>query len=202
MTTRFHEVVEGLPPHSECYEEMVLTALLSEPRTREDLERAISSGTVTRVLNRLQSAGLVRATKENDYIFFFKTRRNPDKEKLSTTENRVYANIPEEGISARKLTEKVNISLRRTYKYLRRLKGKKLIFTREKPKTYALTDKGIQAGFMLQSIQNLVKEILEAAEQVLNGKAAESVIAATCESKYDKNVEIAPPKMARPVREN
>jgi len=202
MTTRFHEVVEGLPPHSECYEEMVLTALLSEPRTREDLERAISSGPVTRVLKRLQSAGLVRATKENDYVFFFKTRRNPDKEKLSTTENRVYASISEEGISARKLTEKVNISLRRTYKYLRRLKGKKLIFTREKPKTYALTDKGIQAGFMLQSIQNLVKETLEAAEQVLNGKAAESVIAATCESKYNKNVEIAPPKMARPVREN
>jgi DNA-binding PadR family transcriptional regulator len=202
LTTRFHEVVESLPPHSECYEEMVLTALLSEPKTRKDLERAIPSGTVTRVLNRLESAGLVRTTKENDYVFFFKTRRNPDKERFSATEKRVYANISEEGISARRLTEKTCISLRRTYKYLRRLKGKKIIFTREKPKTYALTDKGIQAGFMLQSIQDLIKEILVVAERVLNGKAAESVITATCESKYDKNVEIASSKMVRPVREN
>jgi hypothetical protein len=41
---------------------------------------------------------------------------------FSPTEKRVYENILPYGISARQLAEKTEISLRRTCKYLRRLK--------------------------------------------------------------------------------
>ena len=36
--------------------------------------------------------------------------------------------------------------MRRIYKYLRGLKGKKLVFTRKTPKAYMLTDKGERFG--------------------------------------------------------
>jgi predicted transcriptional regulator len=91
----------------------------------------------------------------------------------------VYEHINEEGVPARRLAERTDISLRRTYKYLRRLKGKKLIFTREKLKSYALTEDGVQVARFLQSVQDLTREILEASVQVLNnGKTSESAATA------------------------
>ena len=203
LTKRFHDIVDVLPPHSECYEETVLTALLSGPRIHEALEGVIPAGNVARVLSRLQSGGLVKTAKENDYVFFFKTQRNPNKEILAPTEKKVYGNITEDGISARRLAERTNIPLRRTYKYLRRLKGKKLVFTREKPKSYALTDEGVQAALALQSIRNLAKEVLEAAKQVLGERETrESAIATTCELKYEKKVEAATSRIVGPARRN
>jgi len=203
LTKHFHYVVDVLPPHSECYEETVLTTLLRGPRIHEALEGVIPAGNVARVLGRLQSGGLVKTAKENDYVFFFKTQRNPNREILSPTEKRVYGNVAEDGISARRLAERTNISLRRTYKYLRRLKGKKLIFTREKPKAYALTDEGVQAALALQSIRNLAKEILEAAKQVLEERETrESVITTTCEPKYEKKVEVVSSKIVGSARRN
>ncbi len=203
LTKHFQYIVDVLPPHSECYEETVLTTLLSGPRIHEALEGVIPAGNVARVLSRLQSGGLVKTAKENDYVFFFKTQRNPNKEILAPTEKRVYGNITEDGLSARRLAERTNISLRRTYKYLRMLKGKKLIFTREKPKAYALTDEGVQAALALQSIRNLAKEILEAAKQVLKERETkESMITTTCEPKYGKKVEVASSKIVGSARRN
>jgi predicted transcriptional regulator len=96
----------------------------------------------------------------------------------------VYENILEEGIPARELALKTKISLRRTYKYLRRLKGKKMIFTREKPRSYALTAKGVQAATMLQSIRELTKEISETATFVLNdSQNDELIVTASCQTK-------------------
>lgn len=179
LAKRFPSFVEVLPPHSEGYEETVLAALLREPKTHEALEELIPLGNIPRVLSRLESAGLVATPKENDHIFFFKTQRDPNKESFSPTAKRVYENIDEEGIPARRLAERTDISLRRTYKYLRRLKGKKLIFTREKLKSYALTEDGVQVARFLQSVQDLTREILEASAQVLNnGKTSESAATA------------------------
>jgi predicted transcriptional regulator len=158
------ETVDLLPPHSECYEELALTTLREEPKTYEDLKEVIPLGNIARVLNRLQMGGLIETNKEKDYVFFFKTQRNPNKEVFSPTEKKVYENISEDGISARKLAEKSKISLRRTYKYLRRLKGKKLVFAREKPRFYALTAKSLQMATMLQQIRNLVGEARKTAE--------------------------------------
>lgn len=161
------DIEELLPPHSECYEEKVLAALVDQPKTYEQFNGSISTRSIARVLSRLQTVGLVETNKEKDYVFFFKTQRNPNKEKLSPTENKVYQSITNDGISAKKLAQNAEISLRRTYKYLRRLKGKKLVFTREKPRTFALTVKGLQAAATLQRIHNLIAESQLAATQLV-----------------------------------
>jgi len=159
-----------LPAHSECYEETVLTMLQNKSRTYQDLENVIPAKSVARTLNRLQKAKLIETAQGNEYVFFFKTKRNSSNSKLSPTEQRVYENIPTEGISARKLSDKARISLRRTYKYLRRLKGKKLVFTRKTLKSYTLTSEGIQIAEMLRNIRNLVCEFAVAASLAFDTK--------------------------------
>jgi predicted transcriptional regulator len=163
-------IAEYLPAHSECHEETVLLTLLKEPKTRDALESIIPRGSIARVLSRLQSSELIERPNENDHIFFFRTQRNPNKEKLSPTEKRVYENVPSDGVSARRLAVKANITLRRTYMYLRRLKGKKLIFTREKTKSYALTDTGIQIATGLQCIQGFVGEVFDASLYIVSNE--------------------------------
>ena len=164
----FSEFVSVLPAHSECYEEALLDALLSGPKTFEAMEAFISSKVASRILKRLKTAGLIETSAERDYVFFFRSKRDSNKETLSSTERKVYDNIYEEGISAKKLAEKTGISLRRTYKYLRGLKGKKLVFVRRTPKVYGLTDKGEKLAALLHDLQNLVKETWESSEQIVN----------------------------------
>jgi DNA-binding HxlR family transcriptional regulator len=130
----FPEFVEMLPAHSECYEEAILQSLLSGPKTFEDIEALISRKIASRILKRLRSAGLIETPMERNYIFFFKSKRDPNKENFTTTEKRIYKAILDEGISAGKLAKETGLSLRRTYKYLRGLKGKKLIFIRKTAK--------------------------------------------------------------------
>jgi len=156
----FSEFADVLPAHSECYEEVLLEAFLSEPKTFEEITAVVSSKVASRVLKRLKTAGLIETPAERDYVFFFKSKRNPAKETLSSIEAKVYGNISEEGISAKKLAEKTSISLRRTYKYLRSLKGKKLVFTRKTPKTYCLTDKGERIAWLLNEVNKLVEATL------------------------------------------
>ncbi|NWG10404.1 winged helix-turn-helix transcriptional regulator [Candidatus Bathyarchaeota archaeon] len=168
ITKNHHDIDDILPAHSECYEEIVLDMMLTKSRTYEDFEGVVPTKSIARTLNRLQKANLVQTTKENDYIFFFRTKRDLHKAEFSPTEERIYQNIPEGGISARKLCEKTKISLRRTYKYLRRLKGKKLVFTRKKPKVYMLTTKGIQLATMLKELHDLALEVFTIVAQTIN----------------------------------
>jgi predicted transcriptional regulator len=172
-------ITDALPHHSECHEEAVLTSLLREPKTHRSLEKLLPAESIARTLSRLQSAGLIKTSEENDYVFFFKTQRNPSKETLSPTERKTYDSIPEDGISARRLAQETKITLRRTYKYLRRLKGKKLVFTREKPKSYALTNTGAQAATVIESTRHLIQEVFEAAMHVLNTGQTNQLVAAT-----------------------
>jgi len=166
----FPEFVNVLPAHSECYEETLLSALLSGPKTFEDIEAFISPKIASRILKRLKTADLMETPEERDYVFFFKSKRDPNKETFSSTERKVYDNISEEGISAKKLAEKTGISLRRTYKYLRGLKGKKLVFTRKTPKAYSLTDKGEKLASLLQELQNLVEETWNSSVQIVSNE--------------------------------
>jgi predicted transcriptional regulator len=154
----FSDIEELLPPHSECYEEKAIKALSESPKGYEELKLVIPTESLSRVLKRLHDANLMTKSNENSYIFYFKTKRDPQKEKLSPTEKRVYVNILQEGITAKKLADKTNISLRRTYKYLRKLKGKKLVFKRKRPKTYTLTKKGTQAAKLHEKINGLLLE--------------------------------------------
>jgi predicted transcriptional regulator len=166
----FPEFVNVLPAHSECYEETLLSALLSGPKTFQEVEAFISPKIAARILKRLKTADLIETPEERDYVFFLKSKRDPNKETFSSTERKVYDNISEEGISVKKLAEKTGISLRRTYKYLRGLKGKKLVFTRKTPKAYSLTAKGAKLASLLQGLQNLVEGIWNSSVQIVSNE--------------------------------
>ena len=167
-----YDLFEALPSHSECYEEKMLTILFNGPKTYEELERLVPARSIARILKRLKTAEMIETTKEKDFVFFFKTRRDPSKESLSHTEKRVRENLSGEGISAKKLAAKTGISLRRTYKYLRKLKGKKLIFVRKKPRVYVLTEKGLQTITRLQQLSDLVQEATATLSQLFQNQDA------------------------------
>ncbi len=164
----FPEFAEILPAHSECYEETLLRALLSGPKTFEEIENLISSKIASRILKRLRSVGLIETPEERDYIFFFKSKRDPCKETFTETERKVYDTLPNEGISAGKLAKETGLSLRRTYKYLRGLKGKKLVFIRKTPKAYGLTCKGEMLASVLAELQQIVDETWSSSQQIIN----------------------------------
>jgi DNA-binding HxlR family transcriptional regulator len=167
----FPEFVEMLPAHSECYEETLLRALLSGPKTFEGIETLISPKIASRILKRLRSVGLIQTPMGRDYIFFFKSKRDSNKESFTTTERKIYDTIPNEGISAGKLSKETGLSMRRTYKYLRGLKGKKLVFIRRTPKVYGLTCKGEMLASVLQELQQIVEETWSSSEQVIHGNS-------------------------------
>lgn len=162
----FAEFVDILPAHSECYEETILDSLASGPKRFEDLEAYLSPKIASRILKRLKTVGLIEAPEDRDYVFFFRSKRDPNKESLSETEEKIYLALPEDGIAARKLAARTNISLRRTYKCLRGLKGKKLIFTRKNPRTYSLAQKGEKLASLLKALQDLVGEVWQSSWHV------------------------------------
>ena len=92
-------------------------------------------------------------------------------ETFTDTERKVYDSIPAEGISAGKLAKETELSMRRTYKYLRGLKGKKLIFIRKTPKAYGLTCKGEMLASVLQELQQIVEDTWSSSEQVMQNNA-------------------------------
>jgi predicted transcriptional regulator len=162
----FHDIANTLPPHSQCYEEKLLTLLSKGPKTYDDMKAMVPARSLPRILGRLKRALFVEVSADRDYVFFFRTRRDPSKSEFSPTEKRVYEGIPSGGISARKLAEKARISLRRTYKHLRRLKGKKMVFVRKKPISYSLTPKGTRMATMLELLRNLILEAFATAARV------------------------------------
>ena len=170
LISNLPEFTVVLPSHSKCYEETILKALLDGPKTFEDTEVFIPSKTVSRIYKRLKIKDLVETPRDRDYVFFFRSKRDQSKEILTNTESRVYGNIPEEGISAKKLAQKTELSLRRTYKYLRGLKGKKLVFARRTPKTYVLTEKGERLAWLLNELQKVVEETLSFSEEYAKHK--------------------------------
>jgi DNA-binding HxlR family transcriptional regulator len=167
----FPEYVDMLPAHSECYEEILLQSLLAGPKTFEDIEALISPKITSRILKRLRSSGLIETPNDRDYIFFFKSKRDSSKETLTSTERKIYETIGEEGISAGKLAKETGLSMRRIYKYLRGLKGKKLVFIRKTPKAYGLTCKGEMLASVLKELQQIVEETWNSSEHIMNGNA-------------------------------
>ena len=113
----------------------------------------------------MRDVGLIETPEERDYIFFFKSKRDPNKETFTTTERRVYDLIPECGISAGKLSKETGLSMRRIYKYLRGLKGKKLVFVRKTPKAYGLTAKGEMLASVVEGLHGIVEETWSSSQQ-------------------------------------
>lgn len=176
---------ETLPPHSECFEETTSNILLEGPKTFEDLKAMVPAASIARVLMRLQEAGLITGTEERDYIFYLRTKRNPEKENLSPTEGKVYEGIPTVGIAVRKLAPAIGLSLRRTYKYLRKLRGKKLVFTRKIPKVYELTAKGAYIAVTLRSVHDIAFETLLASAMLTKDDNMQTLV--TLNEDHSKN---------------
>ena len=172
VLSRFN-VEDSLPSHSRCYEEILLKKLKDGPKSYSDLARSVPQNTLSRPIQRLTEEGLVTKSKSSDYVFYFRTKKVP-KKRFSPTERKVYEAIPEVGVSARELSRKVGINLRRTYKYLRRLRKRRLVFTRKRPRTYELTPSGREAANFLEETANLVLDasrasafLLERSKQIM-----------------------------------
>ena len=165
VLNRFN-VENPLPPHSRCYEEIVLKKLKDGPKTYADLVDSLTQRSLSRSLKRLTENGLVAKSKIPDYVFYFRTKKVP-KKPFSPTEKKVYEAIPDVGTSARELSKRVGINLRRTYKYLRRLRKRRLVFTRKKQKTYELTPSGTQLANFLEETANLVSDASKASAFLL-----------------------------------
>jgi DNA-binding HxlR family transcriptional regulator/predicted transcriptional regulator len=148
-----------LPTHSECYEENLLQYLLLGPKTFEEIESVVSPKNLSRTLRRLHSVRLIKTPTQRDYIFFFKTIRNPDKETLRVTERKIYDAIAaENGVSAGKLSNSTGLSKRVIYRCMRRLRGKKLVFERRNPKRYDLTCIGKKLAYSIHKLQQEVED--------------------------------------------
>ncbi len=169
---RFWELFDGvkigdsLPSHSRCYEEKILRELKDGPHTYEELAEAVNQNILSRSIQRLKKEQLVNKSKSPYHIFYFRTKKAP-KKRFSPTEKRVYRSIPEEGISVPELSEKATISLRRTYKYLRRLRKRKLVFTRSRPRTYQLTQSGREITDFLEETADLIASASKASTYLL-----------------------------------
>ncbi|RLI42859.1 hypothetical protein DRO69_09925 [Candidatus Bathyarchaeota archaeon] len=148
-----------LPSHSQCYEESILMHLLDGPKSYDELAESVTQKSLSRILKRLREGGMIAKSQSSNYVFYFKTKKEPNVT-FSPTEKRIYQAIPEAGTSARALSEEVGISLRRTYKYIRRLTKKRLIFARKRPRTYELTSLGREIAACLKEISKLISNAL------------------------------------------
>lgn len=173
---KIHNIVCGfgslsslLPVHSCCYEEVVLKEL-AKPKTFNELATLVPSKSLSRILMRLRARGLLMKSPRIDYVFYHRVKGKP-KMKLTPTEKRVFKAIPQAGISVRQLMRAVGINLRRTYKYLRRLRLKKLVFALKVPKTYELTVQGREIVRILSEMENLAMSSLNVPLQIAHSPA-------------------------------
>jgi len=150
-----HGFAGQLPIHSGGREERILRSLLEGPKTREELLEAASANSMSRILKRLQKLSLIVNEAPSNHVFYFRTKRATTLERLSPTQKRICEAIPQAGISARALSEAVDINLRRAYKYLRNLRGKKLVFRRNVPVSYQLTGKGKTVAQFLKEVAGI-----------------------------------------------
>lgn len=160
------DLKDVLPSHSHCYEELILRKLKDGPRTYADLSGSVVQKSLARAIKRLTEKGMLTKSKSRDYIFYFRTKKVP-KKAFSPTERKVYETIPEVGASARELSKDIGINLRRIYKYLRRLRKKRLVFTRKRPRTYELTTSGIDVATFLEETASLVLDASKASDFLL-----------------------------------
>lgn len=172
ILNEFPEFVNVLPAHSECHEEKLLRELLNGSKTYQEIEDFLTPVIASRIVKRLKKEKLLNTPKERDYIFFFRTKRDPKKETLSLPEFNVYNSIPRSGFPVRKIAIEAQLSVRRVYKYLRGLKGKKLVFTRKTPKNYMLTEKGRRLAITLKNVMDIVEKTWDSSLEIVNGENA------------------------------
>jgi DNA-binding HxlR family transcriptional regulator len=158
-----------LPVHSCCYEETVLKELV-KPKTFNELAAHVPQKSLSRILMRLRARGLLVESLRRDYVFYHRVKGKP-RMKLSPTEKRVFEAIPQVGIPARELAKIVGINLRRTYKYLRRLRAKKIVFALRANRTYESTVKGREIVNVIDEMEKLALSSLSAQVPIAQSRA-------------------------------
>lgn len=153
-----HNFKGQLPMNSCGNEERIITSIYEGAKTRQDFKQLVKSTSLPRTLNRLLKLHLIQNSSSSDRILYFRTKRPTRLENLSPTQERICKTIPTIGISARNLSKSVGINLRRIYKHLRNLRGKKLVFRREPPHKFELTEKGRRAAEFLIDITQIEEE--------------------------------------------
>jgi DNA-binding MarR family transcriptional regulator len=139
------------PSNSLCHEELALIAIKNRYRTFEELAKIVSRSLLGRVLSRLQKQGLIQSNRPKDRVEFYKVRVRLHGD-ASPTEWRLFHALSEDGASVRDLSRRVGITVRRTYKYLSRLKKRGLILQRNIPVTYELTPTGRTVADFIEEI--------------------------------------------------
>jgi predicted transcriptional regulator len=148
--------IARLPLHSKGNEEKILITLLSGPKSYNELTKIVPNGSLYRSLKRLKRSDLIIKSNLSGHIFYYASKRRPTR-RLSPTEMRIFKALPKEGISVRNLSEKVGISVRRVYKYLRRLRRKRHIEKVEKTAFYKVTDAGRHLAQPLNTAYTLIQ---------------------------------------------
>lgn len=162
---RVHDLLRAfhgssLPIRSRCYEETVLKELRNEPKKFDELASKVPRQSLSRILLRLRSRNLLAERLRSDNVFYHRVKRYP-RMRLSPTEKRVFDSIPQAGIPVRKLSKQVGISRRRTYKYLRRLREKGLVFALKMSRTYQLSPKGREIADLLIEVEGVATSSLK-----------------------------------------
>lgn len=150
--------LEGFLRFSKHNEELFLMALMDGPKSHWELTKMVvitHPSTVWRVSRRLERQGLLIVAHPKDRVSYFRTDKEV-KGNLSPTERRLLVAIEKGQGTIRGLSEEVGINIRRTYKYLRRLRQKMLISTSKRATIFELTNTGKQVCEKLLQIANLL----------------------------------------------
>jgi len=152
------EELQGMFPRgSNCYEEFCLLALGAGSKSFKELCSVVSQKALGRTIKRLEEKSLVTRNRPSGRVLYYKTNGKLDK--FSPTERRVFDAISQSGMTVHDLTQKVGITIRRTYKYLKRLESKKLVVCQRRPTTYVLTPVGRRIANCLNEMIHLHESI-------------------------------------------
>jgi len=143
------------PSSSGCYEEKCLLAL-EVPRNYDDLSEYLPKADLQRTIRRLQGKGLVVKARPSRHVTYRRMAEGADAP-LSKTERKLLETIPKDGIGVDDIADAVGISLRRTYKYLKRLREKGLVSNTPNVTLLSLTEGGKKLAGKLQQILSFMQ---------------------------------------------
>ena len=140
------------PSSSGCYEETCLLAL-EVPRNYDELSRYLPKADLQRTIRRLQEKGLVTKDRPDRHVTYRRATKETDVP-LSKTEGKVLQSIAEDGTGVNEIAKAVGISLRRTFKYLKRLREKGLVSSTQNVTLLSLTEEGKELAEKLSRIMS------------------------------------------------
>lgn len=166
-----------LPENSNCDEEYLLLALGTGNDNYEKVFGPTPAGDFSRTVRRLESFGFVRRDKPASRAVYRRVHVEP-KGEPSGAEQRIYGLIPDQGVTVQELSQRAAVSVRRTFKYLRTLREKGIVYAEKPTPKLALTDKGKEYAVLFSTIAGALGSRVEATpcgQSPLEGAATTSI---------------------------